>query len=150
MTDARFEDAARPLRLRAETADDLAVIAAVLQDAVGRLGDAAHLARRHRFVAVLNRFRWENDAQTGAERVRAGLTVAHVLAARTQGIDPRAAQTVYNLLDLAFDAGEDGAGTVRLILSGGAQVALDVEALEVTLDDLSQPWPAQGTPTHPL
>ena len=148
MTDARFEDAPAPLRLRAEGADDLAVMAAVLQDAVGKVGDSAFLARRRRFAAVLNRFRWEDHREDRGERVRAGLTVEHVLSARAQGFDPRDAGRVYNLLDLVFEPGEDGAGTLRLVLSGGAQVALDVEALEVTLRDLSQPWPASGKPTH--
>lgn len=148
MTDARFEDAAAPLRLKAETADDLPVIAAVLQDAVGRIGEASFLPKRRRFAAVLNRFRWEDHAPSRAERVRAGLAVEHVLAARAQGFNPADRDRVYALLDMVFDAGEDGAGTLRLILSGGAQVALEVEALEVTLRDLSQPWPAQGTPDH--
>jgi hypothetical protein len=148
MTDARFEDAAAPLRLKAETSEDLAIIAAVLQDAVGRVGDAAFLARRRRFAAVLNRFRWEDHTRDRAERVRVGLAVEHVLAARTQGFAPGEAERVYALLDIVFDPGDDGAGTVRLVLSGGGQIALDVEALEVTLRDLSQPWPAQSTPQH--
>lgn len=148
MSDARFEDAAAPLRLKAESPEDLTVIAAILQDAVGRVGDAAFLARKRRFAAVLNRFRWEDQAPSRAERVRVGLTVEHVLSARALGFDPTDRAKVYAVLDMAFDPAGDGAGTVRLILSGGAQVALAVEALEVSLRDLSQPWPAGGTPDH--
>jgi hypothetical protein len=146
--DARFEDAAEPLRLKAESAEDLAVIAAVLQDAVGLVGDAAFLARRRRFAAVLNRFRWEDHGPAKAERVRAGLSVENVRSVRARGFDPSARARPYSVLDLAFDSGEDGAGTLRMVLAGGAQIAFDVEALEVTLQDMSQPWPAQGIPSH--
>ena len=48
--DARFEDGAeRPLRLRAESAEDLAVISALMQDAVVQTSDIAWARRRHRF-----------------------------------------------------------------------------------------------------
>ena len=148
MTDARFEDAAgHPLRLKAETTEDLMVMAAVLQDAVGKLADTAWMPKRQRFSAVLNRFRWENGTAR-AERVRSGLSIEHVRQVRALGFDPKDRARVFNLLDLAFEAAEDGAGTLRLVLSGGAEVALDVEALEVTLKDLSQPWPAAGVPGH--
>ncbi|PJN96013.1 DUF2948 domain-containing protein, partial [Amaricoccus sp. HAR-UPW-R2A-40] len=47
MTDARFEDGAeRPLRLRAETAEDLGVISALVQDAVAEVKDAAWTPKR--------------------------------------------------------------------------------------------------------
>lgn len=149
MTDARFEDAAgSPLRLRAETAEDLAVLAAVLQDAVGTLGDAAWLAKRQRFAAVLNRFRWETGPRRRGERVRAALGVEHVRGVRALGLDPKDKATVVNLLDLAFEPAGDGSGTLRLVLSGGAEIALSVDALEVTVTDLSQPWPARAVPGH--
>jgi hypothetical protein len=146
MADARFEDAAaHPLRLKAETADDLPVIAAVLQDAVGRVADAAWLPRRHRFALVLNRYRWEAKAP---ERVRCGLMVEHVRRVRALGVGPADKARVWSVLDLAFEAGPDGAGTLRLVLAGGAALALDVEALDVKLDDLSRPWPAAAVPRH--
>lgn len=152
MTDARFEDAApsRPLRLLAETPDDLAVIAAVLQDAVGTVAETAWMPGRRRFVAVLNRFRWEAARGTSqsAERVRTGLTVENVQRVRATGIDPAARGRVFNLLDLAFVPGEDGTGILRAVLSGGAEIALDIEALDIALGDITRPWPARGVPRH--
>lgn len=152
MTDARFEDAAppRPLRLLAETVDDLAVIAAVLQDAVGTVADTAWMPGRRRFVAVLNRFRWEAapGAPDRAERVRSGLTIENVERVRAIGIDPAARERVFNLLDLAFVPGEDGTGTLRALLSGGAEIAFEVEALDIALSDITKPWVARGVPAH--
>ena len=68
-TDARFEDAPlsdRPLRLRAESADDVEVISSLVQDAVGKAGDIAWMPRKRRLVVLVNRFRWEDSA--GAEQ----------------------------------------------------------------------------------
>ena len=50
---------AKPLRLKAEDQDDLTVISAALQDAVGQLGDFSFDARSRRFLMVVNRYRWE-------------------------------------------------------------------------------------------
>jgi hypothetical protein len=154
VSDARFADGAdRALRLLAETAEDLAVMAALAQDAVGRASDAAWLKKRRRFVAVVNRFRWEDKAAAERarrpyERVRAALSVENALAVRARGVPPRQPGAVFNLLDIAFEPGADGAGLLRLILSGEAEIAIEIEALDVTLHDLSKPWATAAAPAH--
>ena len=65
--DARFEDAPlsdKPLRLKAESDDDLAVISSLLQDAVGKSGDIAWMPKKRRLVALVNRFRWRSEEHT--------------------------------------------------------------------------------------
>lgn len=148
--DARFEDAAgRPLRLRAETAEDLAIIAAALQDALGTLADVAWMPRRRRFAMVLNRFRWEETPRgTGGERVRTGLHVDSVMAVRGLGVDPAARERVISLLDIVWEPGVDGAGHLRLLLAGRGEIALEVEALDLSLQDISRPWPTANRPEH--
>src|ERR1700759_2356224 len=49
-----------PLRLRAEDAEDLAVISAVVQDALISVKDLTWERAEHRFTLVANRFRWES------------------------------------------------------------------------------------------
>lgn len=155
--DARFEDGAeRPLRLRAETPDDLAVISALVQDAVAQTGEIAWTRRRRRFALLVNRFRWEdadNATRQGRpfERVRAILEVAGVLAARSDGIDPADRDLVLDLLSIGFEPGEDGAGTVRLVFAGDGEIALDVECIDVTLTDVTRPYeaPSGRAPAHP-
>ena len=58
----------RPLKLRARDLDDMAVIAAMLQDAVVRPAEMTYLAREKRFVMVLSRFRWEDPELKAAAR----------------------------------------------------------------------------------
>src|SRR5260370_39766912 len=50
---------ADPLKLRGEDEDDLAVISAVLQDALVAVGEMAYFPKEARFGLGANRFRWE-------------------------------------------------------------------------------------------
>jgi len=62
----------RPLKLRARDLDDMAVIAAMLQDAVVRPAEMTYLAQEKRFVMVLSRFRWEDPELEAAAARGAG------------------------------------------------------------------------------
>ena len=156
MADARFEDGAdRPLYLGAEDADDLRVISALLQDAVLSVGDTQYRRAKRQFAVLVNRFRWEDRdsadrAGRGYERVRSLLLVSDVMAARTHGIDCRDRDTVLSLLSIGFEPGADGTGRVLLTLAGDGAVALEVEALGVTLKDVTRPYlaPSHRAPEH--
>ena len=155
--DARFEDGGeRPLRLRALDADDLSVISALVQDAVLPITEMRYEPRRRRFALLLNRFRWEDVAPAERrgrdfERVQAVLAVEDVARVATQGLDRTDRDTILSLLALSFEPGEDGTGRLVLTLAGDGAVALDVEALEVTLQDVTRPYiaPSKARPTHP-
>jgi hypothetical protein len=157
-TDARFEDAplsSKPLRLRAEGADDLAVISSLLQDAVGKATDIAWMPKKRRLVMLMNRFRWEDisDAEQtnrGFERVRSAVTLESVLKVRARGIVPADKEQVYELLAMMFAPAEDCAGTLTLMLAGDAEISVEVECLDLALADLTQPWAAKAgkAPEH--
>ena len=156
MNDARFEDGADgPLRLVAQDAEGLAVLSALLQDAVFPITEMSYAAKRRRFAVLLNRFRWEDrDAAERAkrryERVQSLLVFEDVLMVQSQGIDRAAADTVLSLLELRLVAGEDGAGRIELVLAGDGTIALQTEALDVTLRDVSRPYLATSgqVPRH--
>ncbi len=149
MTDARFEDGTdQPLRLLARTTEDLTPLSALLQDAVFPVTEMRFDRRRRRFAVLLNRYRWETPA--ARERTQAMLTVEGVLAARTMGIDRSDAGTVLSLLSLAWTPGTEGSGTLELTLAGDGAVALQVEALEAALADVTRPYraPSGKVPSH--
>ena len=156
--DARFEDGdvVGPLRLMAASADDLPVIAALVQDAVVQASDMSFMAKERRFALLLNRFRWEDkDAATAGgrplERVQSVLFVDGVLNVKTQGVQPGDADTVLSLLGLAFEPGEDAAGALTVTFAGDGALRLDVECVDVKLKDVSRPYEAraQRVPQHP-
>ncbi len=157
MADARFEDGGeRPIRLRAFDADDLAVISALVQDAVFPVTEVRWQRSKRRLALLINRFRWE-DAPVAErrgrdwERVQSVLAIEDVTQVATMGVDRSEADTVLSLLSVAFEPGEDGTGRVVLTLAGDGAIAADVEALEVTLQDVTRPYiaPSKARPSHP-
>jgi hypothetical protein len=156
MTDAKFEDGGEaPLRLVAQDAEDLKVIAALLQDAVLPVTELKYDARQRRFAALLNRFRWEDRVEAervgrAYERVRSLLVVEDVRKVQSFGFDRAEKDLVLSLLSMSFEPGEDGTGRLTLTLAGDGAVALDVEALDLRLDDVTRPYraPSGKVPHH--
>ena len=160
-TDARYRDADfadRPLRLVAQSADDLAVISTLTQDAVGRVGEVSWNPRRRRLAILLNRFRWEDRPQAERqsrpfERVRSGLIFDSALTVRARGIDPADRDTPLSLLRIDYEPDEEGlGGRILLVLSGAGEVAIEIECIDVCLMDLTRPWeaPSGRAPDHPV
>jgi len=155
--DAKFEDGSeKPLRLRAEGADDLAVIAALVQDAVFPASEMTWDKGRRRFAILLNRFRWEDLPRAKArkrpyERVQAVLVVSDVLKVQSQGVERGDKDLILSLLSIDFEAGADGAGRVILTFAGDGAIALYVECLDVVLKDVTRPYiaPSRSVPKHP-
>lgn len=156
MIDARFEDGGEgPLRLVAQDAEDLKVISTLVQDAVLPVTELTFDARRRRFALLLNRFRWEDRSEAEAvgrayERVRSVLVVEDVRRIQSFGFDRSEKDLVLSVLSLDFAPGEDGAGRLTLTLAGDGAIALEVEALEVRLDDVTRPYraPSGKVPKH--
>ena len=153
MADARFEDAAEgPVALRALDADDLTVVSSLAQDAVFPIAEMTWDRRRRRFAMLVNRFRWELAGGPAApERVQSVLAIEDVLNVSSQGIDRDDRELVLSLLALEWEAGEDGMGRITLVLAGDGAIAVEGEAIEVTLRDVTRPYvaPSGKTPSHP-
>jgi len=97
---------------------------------------------------LVNRFRWEDSADAEQarrpfERVRSAVTVESVLKVRARGVDAADRDLVFNLLAVAFEPAEGCAGTLTWTLAGGAELAVEVECLDLTLADLTRPWEAR-------
>jgi len=137
------------LRLRAEDADDLAVISAVVQDALISVKDLTYDSTARRFTLVVNRFRWE--AQPGAnrepafERTFCAVTFDAVEGAIYRGFRRRDEERILALL--AIRAG-DVPGTVELEFSGGATLRLRTSAINVYATDIGEAWPTAWQPAH--
>lgn len=155
--DARFEDGQdKPLNLVALDGDDLQVISALAQDGVFAIGDMKWIAAERRFAILINRLRHEDiDAAKRAgrppERVRSLLVVDHVLGMASQGVDRSDSDTVMSLLSVNFIAGDDADGVVEFVLAGDGALRANVEALEVSLQDVTRPYKAVSgqVPDHP-
>jgi hypothetical protein len=138
------------LKLMAEDAADLDVIAAAVQDALVRAGDLRHDPKARRFTATIDRFRWEKAGEKGPyERVRAGLSFTGVLGVRSRRVRREEPNALAAILSLAFTpAAEPPAGAVSIVLAGGGEIALDVECLDVVLVDTGPAWSTPRRPDH--
>ncbi|CUH99328.1 DUF2948 family protein [Leisingera aquaemixtae] len=156
MADASFEDGREvPLNLGALEEEDLKVLSSLIQDAVFPATEMSWRASQRRFALLLNRFRWEDrDAAErrgrAYERVQSLLVVDNVLRVASQGVDRKDKDLVLSLLAVSFEPGEDGTGHVLLTLAGDGAIRLSVEALEVSLRDVTRPYraPSGKAPDH--
>ena len=152
--DAAFEDGREaPLNLGAMDVADLQVLSSLVQDAVFPITEMAWRAADRRFALLVNRFRWEDQGKDrhGAERVQSLLVVDNVMRIASQGIDRKDPDMILSVLSVTFEPGEEGSGYVLLTLAGDGAVRLEVEALEVTLKDVTRPYRAvsKKAPSHP-
>ncbi|MGR3635274.1 MAG: DUF2948 family protein [Shimia sp.] len=154
--DARFEDGGdKPLNLGALDAEDLKVLSTLTQDAVFPASEMQWLPTERRFAILLNRFRWEDlkAAETrkrAVERVQSLLVIDNVVHVASQGVARGDTDTILSLLSVAFTVGEDADGVIELMLAGDGGIRLQVEALEVSLRDVTRPYvaPSKSAPQH--
>jgi Protein of unknown function (DUF2948) len=139
---------ADPLKLRGEDEEDLAVISAVLQDALVAVREIAYFPEEGRFVLVANRFRWEpptTGERRNFERQLAGLRFDGVRSVQRRGFHPRQDERLLVLLAIRAEP-----GSLYLDFAGGSSVRLEVERILCHLDDLGEPWPTRWRPRHPV
>jgi hypothetical protein len=152
----------QPTRLMAKDADDLAVVASCLQDALVPLAEMRFLKPEKRFVMLVNRFRWEQadprksdgkgragdasfaDAGSGNQRINSGVCIDRVTSVRSRGIDREKPAKFLSLMTLNLD----GQGTLNLVFAGGGVIQLEIEGPSVFLQDFGEAWPTQWRPDH--
>lgn len=158
---------ATDMRLMAKDADDLAVIAACLQDALVPISEVQYLTGEQRFIMLLNRFRWErqpagrhtpatakmegtdasfhdaDDYFDTEQRIHCGLCVDKVTAVRSRGVDLKQRGKFLSLLTMQVDG-----QNLNLLFSGGGVIQLTVSELSVFLSDMGEGWPTQWRPDH--
>ena len=142
------------LRLRAEDAEDLAVISAVLQDALVSVRDLAYDRNARCFVLVANRFRWESrgaGADEGApfERTLCGVAFDAIDDVAYRGFHRSEEDRILSLLAIRPILGSAG-GVIDLEFAGGAAIRLRAAAISCRARDFGEPWPTVWQPGHKL
>lgn len=134
----------KPLKLKAEDAEDLAILSAALQDAAVPVNDMRYFPEERRFMMAVSRYRWESDRGDAAgERITTAVIFDHVGRVRRRGVEQEDGDRILALLAM-----EMGDGVVDLLFSGNAAIRLEIEKLSCRLDDFGQPWPTIFRPAH--
>jgi len=138
------------LKLLAEDAVDLDILAAAAQDALVRVKDISFDKKARRFAAMISRFRWETAGLTGPfERVRSALSFESVLNAKSRNVRHGSAEALAAILSVAFEPDQEPpGGLVKLLLAGGGEIVLEVECLDALLVDIGPAWPTPRRPDH--
>jgi len=140
---------AKPLRLMAEEVDDLPPLAALLQDAVLRVGDMAYDKAGRHFTVRLNRFCHESGGPVPL-RAPSVLRISGVLRVRMRGLDRVRPDQVLSLLDIEAEPLEVPACALTLRFAGEARpdVRIEAECVDLLLMDLAVPRRAKSAPNH--
>jgi hypothetical protein len=134
-----------PLKLRAQDAEDIQVIGAVLQDAIAPVCDMLFKPDEKNFVMVVHRFRWDQmkAEQKAFERVCCALDIHGVEAVQRQGFDQTELARMLDLLTMVVE--ED---SLHFIFAGGARLKLKLANWRMRLEDFGEPWPVSCQPRH--
>jgi len=146
---AKVSMASGVLKLLADEAEGLGVIAAAVQDSIVKPGDMKFDARSRTFGLEINRFQWERAGKRMPFfRSRAVLAFAGVQNVRSRSVS-KDIDAVHALIDIRFEAAsEPPGGTITLVFAGPAQIQLSVECIDVTLADIGPAWPTRRKPDH--
>lgn len=149
-----------PIKLRAEDGEDLTVISACLQDAILPIGEMCFEPAAQRFVAVVNRFCWENaeggprrddglqaddDHLFPYERIQCGVRFEGIAAVKTRGLNLKDRGQILELLSVAL-----AEGGVVLTFAGGGALRLEGANWRCVVEDLGESWPTSSRPCHGL
>lgn len=149
----------KTLKLLAQDAQDVQVIAAVLQDAIAPLADMTFRAQEKNFVMVVQRFCWDKavsgegqEAQPASEdepalriyeRINCALDIEGVESVQTLGIDTANPATMLDLLTITV-----GQGGLEVIFAGGGKLRLNGQNWRMRLHDFGESWPTTHCPRH--
>jgi Protein of unknown function (DUF2948) len=142
------DESGAALKLRAEDADDLAVISACLQDALVAVRDLAYVPEDRAFLFVANRFRWESGlrpapGEAGYQRILCGISFSEVVAVSYNGFRRSENGRILSLLAIRAES-----GAIHLEFSGGAAIRLEAARILCHARDLGEPWPTPWQPHH--
>lgn len=140
---------AKPLRLLAQEIEDVAPIAALVQDAALRAGDMSFDVPGRHFTMRMNRFCHESRSSVPL-RAPSVLRISCVTRVQTRGISLNQVMQPLSLLDVAVDPLDAPAHalTLRFAGEGTRDVRLEVECIDVLLLDLAAPRRAKSSPRH--
>ena len=137
------------LKLRAESAEDLVILASALQDAILRVGEIHYSARDHHIDLRLSRF--ANEDKEPSSRILCGLRVDGVLNLQSRAIDRSDPEAMMVLLSIEFEPEDTPpGGSLKFIFSGGGEIRAQIEAVDVIMADVSEPRATDKRPLHPL
>lgn len=140
----------KSVRLRAEDVEDLAVMAALLQDARITLKEMVYDPEEHSFIAAFTRYRRElQDDPLSCEGLTersSALRFACIEEVKHKKLDPADLDRELSLLTVATSPGERHLFHIELIFDEGVQIQLRSQCIDALLEDFGLPRRCRKTP----
>jgi hypothetical protein len=138
------------LRLKAADPEDLAVIAACLQDARIPIKEMVFMPGEQRFAAAFVRYRRELLADptscVGLTECPSALTFEGVAEVKYRGLDPSDLERELCLLTIATEPGRRHLIHIDLVFEGDVWIQLRTDAIRCRLEDFGEAVPCKRTP----
>lgn len=139
------------IKMLVKSAEDARMLSAFLQDGLVAHHDIHFDKARQEVVMVVDRYRWEKSAERN-ERVLMGLRIGKVeaLLQKNMASPTQIGQGArfYNLLQFAYEKGQDGKQALIFTFSADAALRLVIGDLMMSAGDVAPPRPAIAKPTH--
>lgn len=138
------------VRLRAEDVEDLAVMAALLQDARVALREMVFDPEEKHFIAAFTRYRRElqDDPEScvGLTETGVALRFGCITQVKHRHLDPDEFERQLTLLTIATEPGERQLFHIDLVFEGGPEIQLRTDCIDVLLEDFGEPRPCRVSP----
>lgn len=138
------------LRLKAADPEDLAVIAACLQDARIPVKEMVFMPGEQRFAAAFVRYRRELLADptscAGLTECPSALIFEGVAEVKYRGLDPSDLERELSLLTIATEPGRRHLIHIDLVFEGDVWIQLRTDAIHCRLEDFGEAVPCKRTP----
>lgn len=139
-----------PVRLRAEDVEDLAVLAALLQDARISLREMVFDPEAKSFIAAFTRYRRELQPDPlscdGLTERGSALRFDCVAVVKHKKLDPADLDRELTLLTIATAPGERHLFHIELVFDEGVQIQLRTDCIDALLEDFGEPRVSVKTP----
>ena len=143
------------INLTAEKKEDLLIMATLSQDALIKITNMKWAKKKKRFLILMTRFCWELEDlaisdEKHYQRINSIMSFETVLAVRSKGIDQTKTSIILSLLTIKYHNSKNQIKEIELIFSGGGNLILSVECIDIMLKDVSEPFQsgASNMPTH--
>ena len=153
----RLKKIERKLNLRAENNDDLVVLSTLSQDAIIKTSNMTWAKKKKRFIIFMTRYCWEFNrisppSSTDNKRINSILSFDTVLSVKSKGIDQSESETLLCLLTFRHQESKTKEGKIELLFSGGGNITLGVECIDILLKDVSESFNSTTSriPNHPI
>ena len=139
------------LNLTGKNEEDLNIISAYLQDSIVLTKDITFLKKNKSFIMMANRFMWE-DVEKGlfrdAKRIRTAIKFENVINVKSKNISQRNTSKALEFLAMKCDINDNYNKKIKIFFAGNSAIFLILEAIEIVMNDLGEPWNVKSIPKH--